>query len=294
MRAQFEKLRDKTLFSAFQRQAARFPFYWHYHPECELTLILDSQGQRLVGDGIADYGPGDLVLLGSNVPHSWRSQPFPGNRRKMHRAVVVHFREDFLGPRFLEEHEMEQVARLLRGAKHGLAYGPSRTARDVARRLEELPSCPPGRRLVLILSILLDLAEETRVHRVSTSLLRPAFRSQDQRRIEKICHYLAVHYENKIDFAELCDEMRMNHPSLCRFFKRTTGRTMTTYLHELRIGAASALLKETEHSILDIALGVGFDNYSNFCRQFKKIKRCNPRTLRKEFQRMTSATDHPP
>ena len=287
MRPQFEKLQVRKPFLAFERRAASFPFFWHYHPECELILILDSQGQRLVGDGIADYEPEDLVLLGSNLPHSWRSHPFPGNRRKMHRAIVIHFREDFLGPQFFKENEMDQVAELLHRARHGLAFSHSRTTRDVARRLKELPGCKPGRRLVLLVSTLLDLAEEPNVQRLSTKLLRPVSLAHDQERINRVCQYLATHHREKIDFAELCERMRMDLSSLCRFFKRTTGRTMTTYVHELRIGAASSLLKETEQSILDIAMGVGFENYSNFCRQFKKIKGCNPRTLRKEFQRIT-------
>jgi quercetin dioxygenase-like cupin family protein len=97
MRAHFEKLPHKGTFSAFKRIAPGFPFSWHFHPEYELTLIVSSHGERLVGDGIANYGPGDLVLLGPNVPHSWRSRPFPGTSAKLHRAVVVHFRRDFLG-----------------------------------------------------------------------------------------------------------------------------------------------------------------------------------------------------
>ena len=76
IRPYFEKVRSaSSSVVAFVRNDSHFPFYWHYHPEFELTLIINSRGQRLVGDGIADYGPGDLVLLGPNVPHSWRSGP---------------------------------------------------------------------------------------------------------------------------------------------------------------------------------------------------------------------------
>ena len=94
----FEKVASgPSSFRAFERNDPEFPFYWHYHPEYELTLITESQGQRLVGDGIADYGPGDLVLIGPNVPHSWRSGPVKSSAAETHRAVVVQFRYDFLG-----------------------------------------------------------------------------------------------------------------------------------------------------------------------------------------------------
>lgn len=46
---------------------------WHFHPDCELTLILKSYGQRQVGDCIENFGPGDLVLVGSNLPHVWKN-----------------------------------------------------------------------------------------------------------------------------------------------------------------------------------------------------------------------------
>jgi AraC-like DNA-binding protein len=283
MRAHFEKLPNKGTFSAFMRIAPGFPFSWHFHPEYELTLIVSSHGERLVGDGIANYGPGDLVLLGPNVPHSWRSRPFPRTSDKLHRAVVVHFRRDFLGEQFFVLNGMAQVVHLLNRAAYGLAYGHTKTGRDAARRLAELPTLPAARRLPSLLWILLDLAEETSAERLSTVRLRPICRPDHQRRIEKICHYLENHVDEKIDFTELASRIHMDQTSLCRFFKRATGRTMTAYVNELRLGIASELLISTDLNILEIALRVGYDNYSYFCRLFKRMKGCTPRMLRTQF-----------
>lgn len=283
MRAHFEKLPGKSPFSAFERVARGFPFFWHYHPEYELTLIVSSQGQRLVGDGIADYGSGDLVLLGPNLPHSWRSRPFPGTSKKSHRAVVVHFRQDFLGERFFALQEMSQVLRLLHRASYGLAFGHTNMGRDAARRLANLPSLPSARRILGLLEILLDLAQEPGAQRLSTIRLRPICRVEDQERIEKICNYLEAHFDQSTNFSQLARQIYTDQSSLCRFFKRATGRTMTTYINELRLGAASDLLMNTDMSVLDIAFRVGFENYSYFCRRFKQMKGCSPRMLRKQF-----------
>jgi hypothetical protein len=76
-------------FVVYERNDPDFAFDLHYHPEYELTLIIKSRGQRLVGDCIADYGPGDLVLLGPNLPHTWRSGPMKSSSAETHRAVVV-------------------------------------------------------------------------------------------------------------------------------------------------------------------------------------------------------------
>lgn len=285
MKPYFEKVDCGALsFVAYERNDPEFPFYWHYHPEYELTLIVDSHGQRLVGDGIADYGPGDLVLLGPNLPHSWRSGPVKC-AGEMHRAVVVQFREDFPGRHFFQLREMEAVASLLRESGSGLAFGNTKTGRAVARYLASLPSLSPAKRLIALLSALTDLAGESHAQVLSSRKLRPIYRPAEQQRIDAICLYLNEHFKDEIDFARLSGSFHMDQASLCRFFKRATGRTMTTYINELRVGAAAQLLIHTGESILDICFRVGFGNYSNFNRQFKRIKGYGPRTLRRQFLR---------
>jgi AraC-like DNA-binding protein len=196
---------------------------------------------------------------------------------------VVHFRDDFLGERFFALPEMAQAARLLKDAEYGLGFGHTETGRNVARKLSELPSLPPERRLLALPEILLDLAGESQAQRLSGIRLRPISRGEDQRRIDIICAHLERHAEEKINFPQLAKNICMDQTSLCRFFKRATGRTMTNYVNELRLGLASELLTNTDLSILEIALRVGFENYSHFCRQFRRIKGCTPRALRKQF-----------
>ncbi len=284
MKPYFEKVPSgPSSFVAFERNDPQFPFYWHYHPEFELTLIINSRGQRLVGDGIADYGPGDLVLLGSNVPHSWRSGPVRGKGPELHRAVVVQFRLDFLGEHFFELEEMSTVAHLLRCSSTGLAFGHTETGHRVARVIAKLPAQAPAMRLAALLSVLAELADEGDGQVLSTLKVKPICRIADQHRIDEICRHLNENFGEEIEFAELSKRFHMDQASLCRFFKRATGRTMTAYLNELRVGAAAQLLINTDESVLDIGFRVGFGNYSNFNRQFKRIKGLGPRTLRREF-----------
>lgn len=284
MQAQFEKLYPgRGAFLAFERRDPEFPFHWHFHPEFELTLILESCGQRLVGDSVVEYGPGDLVLLGPSVPHTWRSRPANSTMRKLHRAVVVQFRENFLGEGFFALDDLRPVARLLRRSMSGLAFGHTRTGREAAHALAELPGLAPTRRLISLLHILTDLAGDSHATALSTTRILPMCRVQDQQRIDKVCTYLNQHVDQKIELAEISRLVHMDPASLCRFFKRATGRTMTSYVNELRIGSATRLLMETDASILDIGFRVGFGNYSNFSRQFKRIKGYGPRDLRRRF-----------
>lgn len=285
MKAHFEKLSSGAgALLAFERVDVEFPFHWHYHPEYELTLIVNSHGQRLVGDGIADYGPGDLVLLGPNLPHSWRSGPVKPPKDEYHRAVVVQFREDFLGEAFFKLEAMDPVARMLRRAASGLAFGHTKMGRRVAEKIEAIPSYSPARKIVGLLEILVDLAGEPGAKTLSTDRLRPMCRVEDQQRIEAICSHLNEHFDEEINFSELARKVHMDQAALCRFFKRATGRTMTAYVNEMRVGAAAQLLTDTDLSILEIGFKVGFGNYSNFNRQFKRIKGHGPRMLRRQFQ----------
>jgi AraC-like DNA-binding protein len=280
----FEKIvSGQSSFLTYERRDPEFPFYWHYHPEYELTLILESNGQRLVGEGIADYGPGDLVLLGPNLPHSWRSGPVKSESVEVHRAVIVQFREDFLGPHFFDLKEMEAVAPLLRRSSNGLAFGHTKTGRKVSQYIAEIPSLSPARRLVMLLSVLDELSNENHAQVLSAMKVRPICRLADQQRIDTICLYLNDHFREGIDFSAFSDRFHMDQACLCRFFKRATGRTMTEYLNELRISAAAQLLVTTDKSIAEICFHVGFGNYSNFNRQFNRIKGLSPRSLRRRF-----------
>jgi AraC-like DNA-binding protein len=284
MKAHFEKVPfADSGFLAFERVDSEFPFYWHYHPEFELTLILDSYGQRLVGDSIADYRPGDLVLLGPNLPHSWRSGPIKFRAQGVHRAIVVQFRHDFLGDQMFALQEMNEVANLLLRSAAGLAFGHTKIGEKAAASLQHFPEMSRARQMVALLSILLDLTGAMDAQVLSTNHVQPACRIGDQQRIDAICQYLNRHFEEEIEFAKLAKTLNISQATLCRFFKRATGRTMTQYVNEIRVGAASQLLTGTDQSILEIGFNVGFGNYSNFNRQFKRIKGYSPRELRDRF-----------
>ena len=78
-------------YCVYRFQRTSFPLLWHVHPEVELTLIESGEGWRQVGDDVGPSGPGDFVLLGSQVPHTWSAVR---RRRKWCRSVVAQFRED--------------------------------------------------------------------------------------------------------------------------------------------------------------------------------------------------------
>ena len=203
MKAHLEKVSSSPLsFVAFEQNRFEFGFHWHYHPEFELTLILNSSGQRLIGDGVADYHSGDLVLLGPNLSHSWHPLSNAEEGHKSQKAIVIQFRKEFLGEEFFQLEEMRVVTQLLQRSARGLAFGETESGRRVAQVLPDLPTMAPARRLTTLLGVLVDLAEERNGQVLSTVESQKPGHAADQRKIDEIRQYLEENYADEIKFAE--------------------------------------------------------------------------------------------
>jgi AraC-like DNA-binding protein len=205
---------------------------------------------------------------------------------------VIQFREECFGDHFFALPEMKSVAQMLQRSATGLVFGHTEIGKEVADRIRKIPFLPPAHRLVSLISVLVELATEPEATAISTETLLPLCHVEEQRRIDQICSYIHQHFDQEIDFAELTQLVHLSQPALCRFFRRATGRTMTTYINHTRIGAAAQLLTSSDLSMLDIGFRVGFGNYSNFNRQFKRIKGVTPLALRREFYEKKKAM-HP-
>ncbi len=114
----------------FDRRLERFPFEWHYHPEYELTLTLNSRGQRFVGDNVSAYNHGDLVLIGPKIPHTWCSSE-RANQSRTHRALVLWFTEAFVKTMIEPHVELHPILRLLERSSRALTF--STATRETAQ-----------------------------------------------------------------------------------------------------------------------------------------------------------------
>ncbi|MEM0914619.1 MAG: AraC family transcriptional regulator [Planctomycetota bacterium] len=250
-----------------------WPFRWHVHPEHELTLIVRGAGRRFVGDSMEDFGPGDLVLLASDVPHTWQADADEGERCE---SVVVQFLDGAIGSEFFDLQELADVRRLLTLAQRGVRFPASP---EVTARLAGLPEEPPMRRLLGLVECLDRLAEDAQVLLAS----QPAaakLRAIDRERIDQICAYVQQRYDEPIALDDVAAAADMSRTSFCRFFQRVMGRTFVEYLHEVRVSHACRLLSQTDLSIADIAFRVGFGNLANFNRVFKRLRGATPSIVR--------------
>ncbi len=283
MRAAFQKLTyEGRFFRLLRRADAAFEFYWHYHPEYELTLITGSQGRRFIGDHIDNYDSGDLVLMGPNLPHTWCSSPAPAGTK--HEAVVVQFAEDFLGAGRLDATELHPVRELLDRSARGIHFRGV-LVREVGERMTQLHQRSPLAQLGELLLILDRLSRSDECEGLSSRTFVPQLRPDVVHPIDRVCRFVNERFLEPVPLGQAARVLGMSPSSFSRYFRRTTGKTFTGYLNELRVGHACRLLMETERGIADIAGASGFPNLSHFNRFFLRLKKMRPSEYRREVRR---------
>jgi AraC-like DNA-binding protein len=265
-------------FASLEFYRTRFFCPFHYHPEIELTLIVSSTGQRYVGDHIGRFGPGDLVLMGPNLPHMYTND---AKFRGPAHSVVLQFLPDCLGADFFQRNEMKSIQRLLEKSRVGLSFH-GRTRDKVAPLLEEFCPLQGSARIVALLNILEILARSNECRMLANPAYSPSLAIYQGERINRVCELISKKFKEGITQSEAAKVARMSSPSFSRFFRRATNKTFRSFLNEVRIGYASQLLVETDHTIAEACYESGFGNLSNFNRQFLKLRKISPRAFRKK------------
>jgi AraC-like DNA-binding protein len=276
----------RALWESFHCEVVRGNSYhaaWHFHPEYQLTLAIRSNGHRLVGDQISPLGPGDLVFVGSNLPHVWQQdESRRGDPAHTVHAIIVRFLETFAGEDFLEIPEMEPVRRLFRRSARGLQV-TGRTREVVSEKMQRLPDLTGLGRIGGLLSILDTLARSRELKPIASPGFLPALGRSDQDRMQRVCNYINAHLTGNVKRARVAHEAHLSEGAFSRFFKLRTGKTLPQFVNELRVGRACRLLMEEEAKITDVALDCGFLNLTNFNRRFLEITGLSPSSYRRQF-----------
>jgi AraC-like DNA-binding protein len=260
----------------YHRQIGAIPFEWHHHPEYELTLTLNSRGWRFIADHVGPYDAQDLVLVPSDMPHTWASTSAI-DERLPHTALVVWFTERWA--RRLPDVclEFASLRRLLKRAGRGLNFHAPAGARMEAR-LPDLLSQSAQRRLHTVLELLTELADADAIELASTTRPKESDQSEQLARILDVLHR---RFAEPLRVEDLCEVGNISPRSLHRLFLRHLGQNLSEYLGRLRIGRACMLLIETDRPISVIAAEAGFSNLSNFNRQFLESRRMPPKQFRR-------------
>jgi AraC-like DNA-binding protein len=257
------------------------PFEWHHHPEYELTLTLNSLGQRFIGDHVGAYGDTDLVLIGPNLPHTWSSQT-KIHEREPHVALVFWFRQAWIDRIVGDLVELAPIRRMFASAASGIAF-PPRVGRAMRERFESVFTLAPRQRLMAVLYILSDLAEEAGTRPLAS--MAPPPTPEGRSRIDRVLNHLHQAYAGEIRIEQLAEIAALSQSGLHRMFGKHTHTTISAYLAHLRIGDACARLAASDHPIAHIAAQAGYANLAHFNRQFRALRGMTPRQYRASFRR---------
>ncbi|WP_324718992.1 AraC family transcriptional regulator [Salinimicrobium sp. HB62] len=253
--------------------------FWHYHPEIELVYVKNGSGKRQIGSHISYYSNGDLILIGSNLPHCGLTDGLTGNENE----TVIQIKPDFLGNQFFDIPEMKNIKALFERAAMGIVYnGISKNV--IGEKMELLKDLPPLERLLGLLEILhlLEGSEEYSILNAQGFILETEL--QDNQRVNVIFNFVKEEFQRSITLEEVAKKVSMTVPAFCRYFKKITGKTFTRFVNEYRLVHAAKLLHEKQISITEICFESGFNNFSHFNKQFKKFTGKSPSVYRNELK----------
>lgn len=277
-------LSDKDCFYVAERVKTEFTYPIHSHEEYELNFIEKAAGvRRVIGDSSEVIGDFDLVLItGRELEHVWEQHECQASQV---REITIQFSSQLLNESLINKNQLESIQKMFTKAQNGLCF-PMRAIMKVYDKLDTLAQEQGFYAFIKFLTILYELSlyvEEARTLSSSSfAKIEPVF---DSRRIQKVQKYINVNYKEEVRLEQMAEMVGMTSTSFSRFFKLRTGKTLSDYVIDIRIGYASRMLVDSTMSIAEICYECGFNNLSNFNRIFKKKKNCSPKEFREYYRK---------
>ena len=266
------------------RRKKEFTYPIHNHEVFELNFVEHAPGvRRIVGDSNEVIGEYDMVLITSpDLEHVWEQNVCTSDNI---REVTVQFYFDLSEDGFLSHNPFMSMRKMMQEARKGLCF-PLDAIMHVYHLIDTLSSIKDGFYAVTqFMTILYELSKCDGARTLATSSYAKVEAESDSRRILKVKNYINKNYMDEIRLATVSDIAGMSPSAFSRFFKLHTGRNLSEYIIDLRLGYASRMLVDTSKSIAEISYSCGFNNLSNFNRIFKKKKNCSPSEFRENYHK---------
>lgn len=267
------------------REMSHFTYPWHFHREFELLYVMEGSGTSFVADNIEKFEAGDLVLMGSNLPHFWRSDEiYTRNNNLNIKYVVVQFPDDFLKDQISNYPEFHLIRDLLERSSRGIRFS-NKITEKIAPKIKKASKTKGIERFLLLLKILDFLSKTDECKPLAGELYRENNHNFSSDRLTRVMHFLNTNYLNKVELAQVAEIANLHPSAFCRYFKEKSGKSLSEFINDMRISYACRLIIEDKLSVSQICFECGFNNLSNFNRSFKKHTSFTPTEYFQEFHK---------
>jgi AraC-like DNA-binding protein len=260
-----------------------YPYHtvrWHFHPEYELHQIVATRGRYFVGDFFGEFEPGNLVLTGPNLPHNWISD-VPAGQTVPLRCRFIQFSEVFIAGAITAFRELGAISRLLELSRRGVLFS-QRTSKEIFPILEGITRESGIRRLECFMAIMNVLSRESEPRELASASYLPDPSGYVSAGMNKALAYINDNLTQQFNETDLATIAGQTRSGFARSFRRHTGMSLLQYIRRLRINlACQILMSDDEAQICEICFEVGFNNLSNFNRQFLVEKGMPPSHFRR-------------
>ena len=253
----------------------------HQHEEIQMSFIVKGEGTLVVGDTVTEYHKDDMIVIGSNLPHVFRSDLNTEGKSLM---LTLFFSKTSFGEHFFELNEFASIRGIFDKSSYGLKIVSHK--KQLKALFLSLKKQTRLERFISLLQIL-RILRSSKTKQLSSFIHQRSYSDIHGKRMGAVLEYTMNHYTEAIDLLTISNVASMTSHSFCKYFKQRTNKTYIQFLNEIRIeNACKILLKNKEMTIDDAALHSGFTSTSNFNRKFKRIKKMTP----SEFRKRSSAS----
>lgn len=276
---------------------SHYPFYnfpCHWHPELEITYILEGEMTYIVNQTSLHLKKTDCILVNTNALHAGEQYQSSDCRYicfVFDPVLIYGFehsvcRTDFVAP-ILDNTNFDYILIDERDPEH-------LSCCDLIGRLDMLATQEEDGYPLLITSVLFHLwyliyqVYNRKLVLYPDIVITPA----QERQIQRLKDALAFIYENyasNITLSEIADSCHTSKSEFCRLFKQALHQSPFDFLLRYRIEQSLALLQDNDLSITEIAIQVGFSGPSYYAEVFKRYMLCSPTAYRKKHLQKTNS-----
>jgi AraC-like DNA-binding protein len=281
-------LTQNDVFVIINSEKIGFDYPIHYHSAYELTLILNSSGNRIIGDSVEKYRSNDLVLIGPEIYHKWDDDDIPIEKRNNAHVITIQFSKELFNQSLFLKESFFSIKNLLKDAQRGLKF-TGESFKVIAEKIQNLVTIKDFEGVIKFLEILhiLSISNDKKYLAGEGFISIKDYEKGD--RVNKMYNYILANYNNRnLRITDLAHEFNLSPSAFGHFFKKCTNKSFTQFVVDLRLSHASKLLINSNHSISEIAFISGFNNIANFNRLFKKNKITTPKQYRQNLLESTN------